>query len=401
MAGKKGIFQIGFWFRAAVILAVVAGLCVLGLLLKTKGETAVGAAGGGAIKTPDVDVWVVRPTDMTEIIRLPGSAEAYLQIDLSSELGGTVEEVCVGDGDRVKIGQCVVKLNTDILLASLKEHEAALVLARKNYNRTKDLVAERIKKDQDLDEAEAELQIAKAAVERARVRIQKMAITVPKLKKNGFLAGKSAASIDVIVDEILVEPGEYVAPGGTVAKLIVIDPIKVVVDVPEKDVAYLAPGRKVQLSFDPLGGETFEGEIVRVGYVASSATRTFPCEIRIPNPRHKIRSGMIARVRMTRQHKPNTIAVPLFAVVAREEGRMIFVESDGVVEARKVDFGIFQEQFVEITKGLNAGEHLVVRGQRTLRDGERVNVRTRSHAKMFQALKTLRSETSLAGESEE
>jgi len=396
---EKRKITVGFWVRTVVVIAVLALLFLVGMGIYNKANRGAtqSKADANPVKETDVDVWVAKPITIHEYIRLPGSAEAYMQIDLASELGGTVDEVCFSDGERVKSGNCIVKLNTDIINATLKQDEANLALSQKNYKRTSDLVKAKIKKDQDLDQMNAELAIARASVERTRVQITKANIAVPKLKKNGFLKGKNSKEIEVIVNDVLVEPGEYVASGGTVAKLIIIDPIKVVVDVPEKDVAYLELGQEVEISFDPLGNEKFVGKIYRIGYVAATMTRTFPCEIKLANPKHKIRSGMIARVRLKRQVKQNAIAVPLFAVVARDEGRLVFVEADGIAQSRKVDFGIIQEQYVEITKGLSTGESLIVFGQRMLRDGEKVKVRKTWTVNEFRALKVLERKILQAG----
>ena len=376
-ATRKNSLNLGWLIRALIVLATIAGLILLATVFQTRNAGQDDpATAGETIKVPDVDAWVVMPCELTENIKLPGTAKAWQEIALASEVNGRIDLVRATDGEVLKKGEPILELNMDISHASHKVNEAKLVLAQKNFDRTKELFEKRVAGADELDRARAELDTAKALVEESSVRLAKGIIRVPA---------------DVIVDDVLVEPGEYLMSGGKVARLVVMDPVKVEVDVPEKDVAFVRPGEKVQVTFDPLGAQVYEGTVLHVAYVATPTTKTFPTEIKIANPDYKVRGGMIARVRMTRRHKPEAIAVPLFAVVSREEGMLLFVENDGVVTARKVEFGIFQEDLVEITQGLQAGEKLIVRGQRKLRDGERVTVRNTYRFDRFRSMETMRA----------
>jgi membrane fusion protein, multidrug efflux system len=94
----------------------------------------------------------------------------------------------------------------------------------------------------------------------------------------------------------------------------------------------------------------------------------------IENPNHQIRPGMIARVAFLRRLIPDALSVPLFALQDKGGERLLFVEEEGIARARTVSIGVIAGDRVQITDGLNPGDHLIVTGQRDVEEGMQVQV---------------------------
>jgi len=180
--------------------------------------------------------------------------------------------------------------------------------------------------------------------------------------------------INGIINHLFVDEGEFVDRGKPVVDLVNVDKIKINVNMPELDVRYLKVGQKTAVTIDAYSSLRLSGTVDFVAYKADPATKTFLVRVLIDNPRHKIRPGMIARVAFLRRVIPDALVVPLFALVDKRGERIIFVEKNGVVHARTVTLGIIEGDRIQITKGLKAGDHLIVKGQTEVEEGMKVQV---------------------------
>ena len=105
-----------------------------------------------------------------------------------------------------------------------------------------------------------------------------------------------------------------------------------------------------------------------------SATKTFRVRVLVDNSKHEIRPGMIARVVFLRRMIPDAVSAPLFSIMDKGGERLLFVEEDGIAHARTVSIGIIEGNRVQITKGLQPGDRLIVTGQRDVEEGMKVQV---------------------------
>jgi membrane fusion protein (multidrug efflux system) len=157
--------------------------------------------------------------------------------------------------------------------------------------------------------------------------------------------------------------------------LVNVNKIKINVNVPELDVRYLKVGQKTVVRVDAFPDRELAGLIDFVAYKADPATKTFHVKVIVDNPQHDIRPGMIARVAFLRRIIPDALSSPLFAIVEKGGERLVFVEKDGLAEARTISFGVIEGDRVQITKGLQPGDHLIVVGQTEVEEGMKVQVR--------------------------
>jgi membrane fusion protein (multidrug efflux system) len=306
-----------------------------------------------------VSVMKVQPAPIRDVLVLPGETEAWQDVRVAADTAGRVELVSACEGDQVQKGELLAKIDVSALKAQLDRAEAAFRLAEELYQRRKLLFERNIIPQEELDRSQTERDLARADLQQIRVRYD-----------HGF----PKSPINGVVNVCYVDAGEFIDTGKPIVDIVNIDKIKINVDVPEMDVRYIQRGQKTPVSIDALPGLPFAGTIDFVAFKADPVTKTFQVRTVVDNEEHRIRPGMIARVAFLRQVVPDAIAAPLFALVDKGGERILYVEDNGVVQSRNISIGVIEGDRVQITSGLNAGDHLIIKGQTEVEDGMRVVV---------------------------
>ncbi|MBI5119244.1 efflux RND transporter periplasmic adaptor subunit [Candidatus Poribacteria bacterium] len=311
-------------------------------------------------KMTDVRTLEVRPVVLKDWVDLPASVQPSVLVEVPVEVSGRVDWRGPKEGDLIaKAGTPILRIDQRTFKAHLDEAQAAYDLASNNCKRIEQLHAEGIISKEQLDQCRTAVATAASRLDIARIQFDKATVKAP-------IAGT--------LNKWYVEAGEYVNEGSHVAYMVVVDPVKVLVKAPEKDVPHLRVGQKVQVAFQFLKGSLLEGTITYVSIVGDNATRTYDVEITAPNPMREILPAMIGTVRILRGEIPDAVTVPLFSVVPRGDSTVVFVEKDGKAHERTVDLGILEGDRVQIVKGLQPGEKLIVEGHRELDEGAPVRV---------------------------
>ncbi len=308
-------------------------------------------------RIPNVSVLRVLPSPIRDILLLPGETEAWKDVQVSADTAGRVEWIGPREGKPVKKEGLLAMIDVSALKAALDRAEAAYKLADDLYQRRKKLFDRKIINQEELDHSLTERTLAFGSLRQARVEHERGYIRSP---------------IDGLVNNLHLEEGEFVDRGKPVVDLVNVDRIKIKVNVPELDVRYLKVGQKAEVRVDAFPENRLFGTVDFVAYKADPATKTFPVRVVIENPGHRIRPGMIARVRFLRRIIKDALTAPLFALVDKGGERLLFVEKDGIVHAREVTIGIIEGDRVQITDGLKTGDHVIVTGQTEVEEGMRV-----------------------------
>ena len=311
-------------------------------------------------KAVKVSVVRVEPAPMKDILVLPGETEAWQDVRVAADVAGRVEWIGPKEGQTVKEGVLIAKIDVAALKAALDRAEAAQKLADDLYQRRYKLFERNIINQEELDKSQTERTLARANFRQMQIEYER-----------GFLK----APLTGMVNHLFVDEGEFVDKGKPFVDLVNVDKIKINVNVPELDVRYLKVGQKTMVRVDAFQDRELFGIIDFVAYKADPATKTFHVKVIVDNPNHEIRPGMIARVAFLRRILPDALSSPLFAIVEKGGERLVFVEKDGVAEARTISFGVIEGDRVQITKGLHPGDHLIVVGQTEVEEGMRVQVR--------------------------
>jgi membrane fusion protein, multidrug efflux system len=366
MPDDNGAQGQGRMLSPALLLSLtILSLSSLGLWGCGAGAQAEGSTDEGAYpRVINVEVTSVETMPFTENIRLTGTVQARKDVTISAEESGVVREILVEKGSRVRMGEPIVRLDAALLQAQLEQARALSELARETWERRKRLYEEdQVGSELSYLEARYGAEQAAANLKLLQERVERTMIRAP---------------IDGILDSREIEVGTMVGVGTPVARIVDTDQVKITAGVPERYAGDVMVGSPVVVGFGPTGEGPFEGRISYVGAVVNTRNRTFPIELTLPNPGRVIKPEMVAEVSVVRRTLDEATLVPQESLVRVEGGFVVFVvEGEGptaVARAREVELGPAQENLVVIREGLEPGERLVVVGQQTVADGDRVNV---------------------------
>lgn len=239
-----------------------------------------------------------------------GRTQAVRAVSVKSETSGIVAKVDVEKGTAVKAGDTICELQPDARQAQMEQAQAALKQAQLEYQASSKLAAKGYRSPTDVAAAKAKLDSASAGVRSAQIELDRTKLRAP---------------FDGVVDDRMVEVGDFVQPGGTCARVVDLDPVLVVGQVSEQDVDQLNVGEPGHAKL--LDGTDHQGKVRFVAKSADQATRTFRIELELPNADGAIRDGETADIR-----------VPVKAVMAQHVSSAILTLDDkGVLGVRTVD----------------------------------------------------------------
>ncbi|HXV64983.1 MAG TPA: efflux RND transporter periplasmic adaptor subunit [Vicinamibacteria bacterium] len=312
-------------------------------------------------EAPPINVHVTKlaASALEDRLHLAGRLEPWVEVEVSTELGGTVQQVEFEKGRRVREGQVLARVGTDLLDAALAEADAEFQAAEADFNKTTELFSRQAVPRQDLIEATSLFKRAEARVAQAKLRVERSIIRAPV---SGVAVSRE------------VEPGEVIAPGSRITVLHQVDKLKAVAGIPENDIVYFSSGSGAAIEIDAYPAREFRGRIFFLGPAATGQNRTFPIEVEVDNKTAELRPGMIVRLSLVRRVFEEAIVVPRDAVLERDEGSVAFVLDGERARERPVTTGPSESGKIVVVEGLSVGEELIVRGHRNLIDGQRVRV---------------------------
>lgn len=318
----------------------------------------------GYTRVLNVEVAAVGTSSFTEVIRITGTVQADKDVIVSAEESGVIREIMVDKGNRVRAGQPVFRMDDELLKAQVEQAQAVANLAQETWDRRKRLYEE--------DQVGSELAYleAKYAAEQATANLTLLQERLDRTVIRAPIAG--------VLDSREIEVGTMVAAGTPVARIVDIDRVKITGGVPERYATDVRAGAEAVVTFDVLEDERFQGRISYVGAVVNPRNRTFPVELRLPNPGGLIKPEMVANVEVVRRTLDEAMVIPQEALVRVEDGYIVFVavslDGTAVVEARPVELGPAQQNEVVVTGAIQPGDRLIVVGQQTVAAGDRVRV---------------------------
>ncbi|WP_135466283.1 efflux RND transporter periplasmic adaptor subunit [Crenalkalicoccus roseus] len=368
------------WVAGMAILLALAGLIALlpraellsGIELPAVRRPAPPLAAAGA-PPPALTVAVqpVTPRLLGRQVVGDGSVVAWQELVLGAEIGGLrVVEVAVEEGDRVRQGQVLVRLEDAVLaaqrdqaVAAVTEAEAALRIAQQDLQRAAELVRTNSVPRQTLEQREAATRQAEARLAAAEARRDE---AVARLAQTRILA-----PADGIVTRRVALLGSVVPAGQEMLRLAREGRLELNARVPELELAAVAPGMAVRVTH---GERVIEGRVRAIAPTVSAETRLGTVHVALP-PESGLRPGMFARAEILAEAAP-VLAVPQEAVVFRDGRPAVFVLAEGgeQVALRAIATGRRRDGMVEVREGLAAGERVVVAGAGFLEDGDRVRL---------------------------
>ena len=290
--------------------------------------------------------------------------------DVASEVSGLAEEVSFEEGQRVKKGDVLVVISSDLLEKTIQSAKANYeqVLSdiekeRKNLDRSENLFKEQLLSEQAYDELrfmvtglEKKALSLKAEVERLEVELSKKSVKSP---------------FEGIVIKRHIGTGEWLAPGTTVAAIGKDDLADVIAAVPESVVVYIKKGMDARVI---TGGSEMTGKVFSIVPKGDVSTRTIPVKVRIRNVTGLI-EGMGARLILPAGHREKAMIVPRDAVISVFGNTVVFVVEDSKAKMIPVKVDGYTGMNAGVHgKGLREGLKVVIKGNERLRDGQQVSI---------------------------
>jgi RND family efflux transporter MFP subunit len=298
--------------------------------------------------------------------------------DVSFLVSGKVIFVGPREGEYVEKGQLLASLDpTDYRLAlsasaaKVEQAKVAFLRAEDEYGRMKFLYESKSLAANDFEKF-------KAAFDGTRHQLEE-AIAGEGLSRKHLSDATLHAPISGYISKRLIETGYTASAGRPVFEIVQMDTVEANVGVPETDVHLVRIGQKVSITFPALPKQSFQGTVHIINVSADPGTRTYMTRIRVPNPRHVIRIGMVAEAKIVGDRTISMMTLPGEAIVRDEQGAtMVFVyfPEQGRVYRKRVKIGAFRGTEVEIKEGLSGDESIVIGGQDHLLDGMTVTIAT-------------------------
>lgn len=327
---------------------------------------------------PPISVAVATASEQPWQARLPsvGTLKALQGVDLSLETDGTVIDLQFESGQKVKVGQPLLRLDSKVESALLETAEADLGLAQLDYGRGSQLVGSQAISKGEFDRLSAVLKKSKATVNQLKAALAKKSIAAP------FTGTIGIRQVDV---------GDYLASGTVIATLQDLSSLYVDFFVPEQSVPKIALGQPVEILVAAYPAQTFPGRISAINPKLENSTRNMQVRATLANPDGKLLPGMFANLQVMLPDPQPRIVVPESAVtytlygnslyvVAQKKNEKGEVEKDDkgepilIAERRFIETGERREGAVMITKGVNDGEKVVTAGQIKLDNGAHIAI---------------------------
>jgi membrane fusion protein (multidrug efflux system) len=322
-------------------------------------------------ESPPISVETVKPTrgPITRFVTLPGEIKPYQQATLFAKVAGYLKSISVDKGDKVQEGTLLAEIEVPELLADRARFKAEVEVAQLDFHR----LSESQKKSPDLvmpqsvDDARAKLEIAKANLERTETLLQYSRIVAP---------------FSGIITRRMVDPGAFIpaatsggpAQNAAIVTIADFNRVRLQVAVPELEASLMALNQPVKVTVEGLPGRTIEGKVTRFAYALDDESRTMLGEIELANPDLDLRPGMYATVKIGIQRKEEALLLPVDALMTEKAGTSVFVLSENRSKKTRVQTGFNDGAKVEIVKGLDQNQTVILIGKRALIDGQSVTV---------------------------
>lgn len=354
-------------------LVVPVGLLVGAIMVFRSGAYAEDQTQAAAENVISVRVAAVQYIDSTPGLPFNGSLEGQTSVTISPKISGRIAEVPVQEGQQVKAGDPLIRLEAVELSNSARQAGEAVRkaqitydMAKNNYARYQSLYDKGAISAQQLEDARGKFQIAEADLSSAAASQgnaeQQLANTVITAPVDGIVANKTATI------------GQVVSPGSSLLTVQNISQMYAVIDVEQKNLGAVKEGQKAQITVDAYPGRIFEGTVEVMNPEAGSASRMFRTKIKLDNATGELKPGMFANVDLVTGESVKVLTVPQSAVVQKQGQYYVFQVQDGRAVRKQIEIGQVTGSTIEVKTGLEAGAQVIATSANRLNDGVAVKV---------------------------
>ncbi|MDO6675411.1 efflux RND transporter periplasmic adaptor subunit [Tenacibaculum sp. 1_MG-2023] len=321
-------------------------------------------------KVPLITVLSAKKEAFNHYLELQGAVQTKQNVLIYPEMPGLLTRIYVKEGQYVKKGQTLAKIDDGGLANQLAQIEAQAALAETTYKRQKRLWDQKIGSEIQFLQAKTNYEAQTSAVSQLRRQLAKSVITAP---------------FSGVIDDVIKEQGTVVAPGmgSEIFRIVNLKNMYIETDVPESYITSIKKGKNVEVEF-PVLGEKLTSKIRQAGNFINPANRTFKVEVEVPNKDGSIKPNLTAKLKINDYSNEKAILIPqsIISENAKGEQYVYVVENikDQVGTAKQIIIttGKTQGDIIEVLSGIENGTKIIEEGARSVKNGQEVKVLTLS-----------------------
>ena len=316
-------------------------------------------------KIPLITTYQVDKEVFTHYLELQGSVTTKDLLVIYPEYSGILTDVYVTDGQKVKKGQVLARIDDGGLSQQLAQLKIQAELSKTTFERQQRLWDQKIGSEMQYLQAKSNYESQAQAIAQLEQQVAKTVVTAP---------------FSGTIDDVMSERGSVVTPGQTpLMRIVSLDNMYIVTDVPEKYVSNIERNKKVLVDF-PILNKQMESKIRQVGDFIDPNNRTFKVEIAVPNNDSSIKPNLTAKLSINDYTNPEALLIPQSVISENASGEQyIYIVKnkqgdDAVAEKITIETGLTQGDVIEVLAGLESGTEIILEGARSVNDGQKVRI---------------------------
>ena len=311
----------------------------------------------------NTEVKEIEPTLFEQYIKTIGNISTDQNIIVSPEVPGVIESIRTKEGQKVKEGQILAKLNTKSIEQTIEEVKVNLELASTLYKRRKNLWEQNIGSEVEFLQAESNMKALQKKLQGLQAQLEMAVIKAP---------------IDGVIDHLMQKQGEMAGPAIPFARIVNLDEVYINANVSEEYLNKINAGDSVSIDFPVLGLEK-KATIYRTSEVIDPDTRTFSIRVNLNNRSGELQPNLMGELRMRIARIPNALVVPSLLIKKDFNGEFIFIATSNeqgakVAEKKYISTSIKDNNSTVVTQGLKPGMEIITKGYAQVTDGTPLNI---------------------------
>lgn len=306
-----------------------------------------------------VEAAMVVRSDISAFFTGTASLEAEEEASVATKASGVVTQIFVEEGDYIRAGQALAKLDGERLALELARTEVSLNKLQREHERNEDLYEKQLISIEEYERVKSEFETQKAAYDLAKLELDYTTVRAP---------------ISGIIAQRFIKVGNTLQVNEPTFHISDFDPLLAIMNVPERELGKLQVGQAARLTVDALPNTVFDGTIKRISPIVDASTGTFKVTIEVQDDSKQLKPGMFGRIQIIYDTHLSTLLVPKEALIEEDEDISLYVVQDSIAVRIKVDRGYMDSRYAEILDGVSEGAQVITAGQGSLRDSSRVEI---------------------------
>ncbi|MEX2125952.1 MAG: efflux RND transporter periplasmic adaptor subunit [Woeseia sp.] len=310
---------------------------------------------------PSIPVEIATATrgDIFAVYSGTAPIEAFADAQVIAKVSGEIEEIFVEEGDDVRAGQILLRLDGDRLRFEAQQAQANLLKLQRDFQRNVDLKDRSLISAGDFEKIQYEMEALEATYNLASLELSYTEIRAP---------------IDGVVSQRFIKLGNTIEVNTPTFQITSLEPLVSYLHVPEREYRRIDAGQTATIAVDALQGTRFEGTVARISPVVDPLTGTFKITIELSDPSRRLKPGMFGRINIVYDKHENALQIPRNAIVQEGGEPSVFIVENDTARRRIVKTGYVEGGKIEIVDGLADSEQFVLVGQTGLKEGSKVSV---------------------------